>query len=131
MDGLMNFLSLINEQWPTISACIILIIAIYAKTKKLYMDWQIKTEEEKNMQIQQAKEALKDVILGLVSQAEIDWNYESTEKLGVIKRSTVIEQIYEKYPVLLQVVDKDDLIKEIDRLIDEALITVREKIRTV
>jgi len=127
----MNFLSLINEQWPTISACIILIIAIYAKAKKLYMDWQIKTEEEKNMQIQQAKEALKDVVLGLVSQAEIDWNYESTEKLGVIKRSTVIEQIYEKYPILLQVVDKDDLIKEIDRLIDEALITVREKIRTV
>lgn len=135
MEGLKNLLELLNAQWPTISACIILVFALYTKAKKLYIEWQKKTEEEKqaqiDLQIANARAVLKDVILGFVSKAEIDWNYDSPEKFGVIKRSSVIEEIYSKYPILLQVTDKDELLKEIDKLIDDALITVREKIRTV
>ena len=135
MDGIINLLDFINAQWPTISACIILIFALYTKAKNLYIKWQEKTEADKQaeieLQIANAKAVLKDVILGFVSKAEIDWNYDSTEKLGVIKRSSVIDEIYNKYPILLQVADKEELLAEIDKLIDEALITVREKIRTM
>lgn len=135
MEGLKNLLELLNAQWPTISAVIILIFALYTKAKKLYIEWQEKTEADKqaeiDLQIANAKAVLKDVILGFVSKAEIDWNYDSTEKLGVIKRSSVIDEIYNKYPILLQVADKEELLAEIDKLIDEALITVREKIRTI
>lgn len=134
MEGLKNLLELLNAQWPTISACIILIFALYTKAKKLYIEWQEKTEKEKqaaiDLQIANARSVLKDVILGFVSKAEIDWNYDSPEKFGVIKRSSVIEEIYSKYPILLQVADKEELLREIDLLIDEALVTVREKIRT-
>ena len=132
MNGIKNFLQLINDQWPTISACIILIFAIYAKAKKLYDNWQTKSEEDKqaeiDRQIDKAKEALKEVILGYVSSAEIAWNYEDGG-MGSIKRSEVIDKIYAQYPILLQVIDQKSLISYIDKLIDEALVTVREKIR--
>ncbi len=131
MKAIYNFLEFINENWTTIAACLALAFAIYMKIKKMIFDWMAFSEEEKqaeiDKQIEKAKEALKEVILSYVSSAEITWNEGG---MGIIKRSEVIDKVYAQYPVLLQVIDQEELVKYIDKLIDEALVTVREKIRT-
>lgn len=133
MDGLKNFLQLISDNWTTIVAIAGLAYAIYLKAKKTYADWITKTEEEKqaelNKQIEIAKKILGELILSLVSEAEIAYKDEGS-KLGEIKRSYVINQIFEMLPVLSYVTDQEELLAYIDELIDKALVIVREKIRT-
>lgn len=132
MDGIKHFLELLNENWPTIVAIAGLLYAIYLKAKKTWETWQAMTEEEKqkelDRQIEIAWQLLGEVILSLVSQAELDW-YSEDGKLGQIKRSQVISQVFEMFPVLSYFTDQEELMKYIDKLIDEALIIVREKIR--
>ena len=132
MDGIKHFLELLNENWPTIVAIAGLLYAIYRKAKKTWETWQAMTEEEKqkelDRQIEIAWQLLGEVILSLVSQAELDW-YSEDGKLGQIKRSQVISQVFEMFPVLSYFTDQEELMKYIDKLIDEALIIVREKIR--
>lgn len=133
MDGLKNFLQLISDNWTTIVAILGLCYAIYLKAKKTYTDWITKTEEEKqaelDKQIEIAKKILGELILSLVSEAEIAYKDEGS-KLGEIKRSYVINQIFEMLPVLSYVTDQEELLAYIDELIDKALVIVREKIRT-
>ena len=130
MTGLQHFLEQLNNNWPTISVCIVLILGIYAKAKKFYLDWQKKTEEEKQAEfdraVEEARKALANFILGYVSEAEIHWKEQG---MGEIKRSEVLARVYQQYPILASVADQDKLIGYIDLLIDEALKTVREKIR--
>lgn len=136
MEGIKNFLQLINDNWPTITTILILLFAIYTKAKNFYLDWKAKTEEEKQKAIEEAKQiaiinaknALADFILVLVSKAEIEWQAEEG-KLGKVKRAQVIAEIYAKYPVLEEVADKEALLEYIDTLIAEALKTVRKEIR--
>ena len=132
MEGLKHFLELLNNNWPTIIAIIGLLYAIYLKVKKTWEDWQKMNEEEKQAelekQIEIAKKILGELILSLVSRAEIEWKEEGS-KLGVIKRSQVIEEIFELLPVLSYVTDQEALLVYIDELIDKALVIVREKIR--
>ena len=136
MEGIKNFLQLINDNWTTITTILILLFAIYTKAKKFYSDWKAKTEEEKQKAIEEAKQiaiinaknALADFILVLVSKAEIEWQSEEG-KLGKVKRAQVIAEIYAKYPILEEVEDKDALLEYIDTLIAEALKTVRKEIR--
>ena len=136
MEGIKNFLQLINDNWPTITTILILLFAIYTKAKNFYLDWKAKTEEEKQKAIEEAKQiaiinaknALADFILVLVSKAEIEWQAEDG-KLGKVKRAQVIAEIYAKYPVLEEVKDKEALLEYIDTLIADALKTVRKEIR--
>lgn len=116
LNGIQNFLMMINENWTTIIVVIGLIIIIQRKIKDfLYM-----SEDEK---IQAAKDQLGNIILSLVSNAELD--YKEYEAAGSIKRSQVIDKIFEKYPILSKVTDQEELLEYIDKLIDEALETVR------
>ena len=78
------------------------------------------SEDEK---IQAAKDQLGNIVLSLVSSAELD--YKEYEAAGSIKRSQVIDKIFEKYPILSKVTDQEELLEYIDKLIDEALETVR------
>lgn len=78
------------------------------------------SEDEK---IQAAKDQLGNIVLSLVSNAELD--YKEYEAAGSIKRSQVIDKIFEKYPILSKVTDQEELLEYIDKLIDEALETVR------
>lgn len=136
MKSLQKLLELIIENWSQIVIILTLLLTIYTKLKQFITDWKAKTEEEKkkaaeealNKAIETAKSALADYILILVSKAEIDWQSEEG-KLGATKRAQVIEQIYEKYPVLEQVTDKKELLSYIDSLINDALKTVREELR--
>ena len=132
MEAFEKFLRWIIENWTAIVAVAGLIYAIYLKAKKTWEDWQEMTEEERQKeleaQIEIAKKVLGELVLSLVSRAEIEWKDEGS-KLGVIKRAQVIEEIYDTLPILAQVTDQEELLAYIDELIDKALVIVREKIR--
>lgn len=117
LNGIKNFLQFINNNWTLIIIIIGLIITIYEKIKKY-----IKTSNKEKIDI--AKEQIKEVILKLVSDAEVD--YEEWNKAGSIKRSQVIEQIFSKYPILSKEVNQEELISWTDNVIDESLNTLRD-----
>ena len=102
----------------------------WSEIKKAVDKWLKMTDEErekeKQEQIKKAKQAIANYILSLVAAAEVDW---AGAGLGVIKRAQVIEKIYKEYPILLDVVDQQELLRFIDEHIDQALEIVREKLR--
>lgn len=117
LDGIKNFLQLINDNWVTITVIIGLTLGIYKKAKNYF----VKSDEEK---IEIAKKQISEIMLKKISDAEKD--YEEWNKAGSIKRSQVIEQIYRDYPILEKVMSQDELIAWIDAEIDNALPTLRE-----
>ena len=117
LDGIKNFLQLVNDNWVTITVIIGLALGVYKKAK----DYFKKSDEEK---IEIAKKQISQIILKKISDAEKD--YEEWNKAGSIKRSQVIEQIYRDYPILEKVMSQDELIAWIDAEIDNALPTLRE-----
>lgn len=117
LDGVKNFLQFINDNWTSIIIIISLIIAIVQKTKS-YLS---KSNDEK---IASAKSQIKEVILKLISDAEVD--YEDWNKAGSIKRAQVIQKIFTDYPVLSKVTNQEELIKWIDTMIDESLKELRK-----
>lgn len=121
MEGLQKFLQILNDNWTSILVCAGLIVGIIKKTH----DYISKSQEEK---IELAKKQIQTTILKMISDAEVDW--QEWSKAGSIKRSQVIKQIYEEYPILTKVVDQDALIKYIDEQIDGALDTLREIVKT-
>ena len=130
MEAITRLLTWIRDNWTAIVAIIGLLYAIYLKAKKTWEDWQKMTEEEKQKelerQIEVAKKILAELILSLVSRAEIEWQDEGA-KLGPIKRAQVIEEIFENLPVLSYVTDQEELLAYIDELIDKALVTVSQE----
>ena len=117
LDGVRNFLELINNNWTTIAVIIGLVIAI---TKKA-INYFGKSDEEK---IAIAKKQIQETMLKLITDAEQD--YEEWKQAGSIKRAQVIDELFSNYPILSKVTDQEDLIKWIDDTIDEALVTLRE-----
>ena len=117
LDGIKNFLQFVNDNWTAIIIIISLIIALYQKIKS-YLS---KSNDEK---ITVAKQQIKEIILKLISDAEVD--YEDWNKAGSIKRAQVIQKMFEEYPILAKIADQTELIKWLDDTIDEALNTLRE-----
>lgn len=115
MEGIKNFLELINNNWTLIITIIGLILAIYRKIK----DYLSKSEEEKK---EIALTQIRQSMLELVVKAEKEYG----EKTGKLKRSKVFEEIYSKYPELKVIVSQEDLEKEIDKIIDENLDTLKK-----
>lgn len=117
LDGIKNFLELINNNWITIIVIIGLAIAI----AKIAMDYFSKSNEEK---VAIAKTQISQGILKLITDAELD--YSDWASAGAIKRSQVINLIYQEYPILGKVINQEALIAWIDEQIDNALPTLRE-----
>lgn len=117
LDGIKNFLELVNENWTTIIVIIGLVIAI---TKKAITYFN-KSDEEK---IAIAKKQIQETMLKLISDAEQD--YDEWKQAGSIKRAQVIDELFANYPILSKVTDQESLIKWIDNTIDEALVTLRD-----
>ena len=120
LNGIKNFLSLINNNWTTILVIIGLALALLKKIESYS-----KLSTDKKIEI--AKKQISENILKLITQAEKD--YAEWEKAGSIKRSEVISEIYKEYPILAKVVNQEELVKWIDEQIDNALPTLREIIK--
>lgn len=112
-----NFLQLVNDNWTVIIVIVALLISIGKKAKEFFS----KSDDEK---IAIAKKQVQETMLKLITDAEIDWK--DYKKAGSVKRAQVIEEIFEKYPVLSKVTDQEALIAWIDETIDDALKTMRE-----
>ena len=121
LDGIKNFLNLINDNWTSI----IVIIGLCVVIKNKASDYFKKSDDEK---IEIAKKQIQTTILKMISDAEVDWKEWS--KAGSIKRAQVIKQIYEEHPILSKVIDQKALIEWIDEQIDSALDTLREIVKT-
>lgn len=119
LEGIKNFLQLINDNWTLILVIIGLCLSLGKKIKNY-----IALSEEQKIEI--AKEQLREMILKLVADAEED--YLEFKQAGSIKRSQVISQIFAEFPVLSKVMEQEELIKFIDNEIDNALVTLREVI---
>lgn len=120
LNGIKNFLSLINDNWTTILVIIGLALALWKKIESYS-----KLSTEKKIEI--AKQQISENILKLITQAEKD--YAEWEKAGSIKRSEVISEIYKEYPILAKIVNQEELVKWIDEQIDNALPTLRDIIK--
>lgn len=117
LTGLYNLLQFINENWAMIITMVAMLIAIGKKI----VDFLNSTEEEK---IAIAKEQIRETMLKLITEAEID--YQEFVKAGSVKRSQVISQIYERYPILSKVADQEELVEWLDETIDESLEEMRK-----
>ena len=117
LHGIQNFLQFINDNWTSIVIIIGLIIAIAKKAKNFFS----KSDEEK---IAIAKKQIQETMLKLITEAEVD--YIEWIEAGSIKRSQVIERIFNMYPILSKVTNQEDLIEWIDDVIDESLEIMRE-----
>lgn len=120
INGIKNFLELINNNWTTIMVVCGLCVSLYYKIMQF-----IKLSDDEK--INQTKTVIKNVMLSLVSDAEL--NYSDWNKSGAIKRAEVINKIFTDYPILNKVTDKDKLISEIDSMLDESLKEMRNIIR--
>lgn len=119
LTGIKNFLDLINQNWTLITVIIGLGILVFKKVK----GYLFLSDQEK---INLALEKIRITALKMVTDAEQE--YDEWVKSGEIKRSEVMDVIFEKYPILNKVTDRETLIKTLDDIIDEALITMRKVI---
>lgn len=119
LNGVQNFLQLVNDSWTVVIVILGLTIVIINKVK----DYLNKSNEDK---IEIVKKQIEQVMLKLVTEAEKD--YKEWTKAGSIKRSQVLEKIFKEYPILYKVVNQDELIKWIDIVIDKSLETMRSVI---
>lgn len=117
LNGIKNFLSLINENWTTILVILGIMLALYKKFKAYFS----MSDEEK---IAIAKKHIEETMLKMIGDAEED--YAEWNKAGSLKRAKVIKQIFDENPILSKVVDQDELIKWIDDTIDDSLKTLRK-----
>lgn len=119
LNGLQNFLQLINDNWTTIIVIIGLALAIFKKAKSYFS----KSDDEK---IAIAKKQITETMLKMITDAEV--NYEDWNKAGSIKRSQVIKEIFKEYPVLSKVTNQEEIIQFIDNAIDNSLKELRKTI---
>ena len=120
MTGLKNFLMFVYQNWTLICVCIGLVIGIYQKAKAFF-------DKSTDEQIAIAKKQIKEIMLKMVSEAEVD--YDEWNKAGSIKRSQVIKKIFELYPILSKAIDQQDVVNWIDYQIDSSLETLAEVIK--
>ncbi len=117
LNGVENFLSIINENWTVIVAIIGLGAGLYKKV----MSFLSKSVDE---QVEIAKTQVEETMLELVTEAE--YAYSDWVSAGSIKRSQVIAKIFATYPILSKIADQTALIEWIDETINTALKTLRK-----
>ena len=117
LTGINNLLQFVNDNWGMICAIVLALLGIVKKVTALLS----KSDEEK---ISVAKKQISETMLKLVTKAEKD--YLQWVSAGSVKRAEVIDEIFEKYPILSKVTNQEELIEWLDDAIDEALKEMRK-----
>lgn len=120
LHGIQNFLQLVNDNWTTIIVIIGLLVGLFKKIQ----GYLSKSDEEK---IAIAKAQIKETMLKMITTAEQD--YEAWNEAGSIKRSQVIKEVYEKYPILSKAINQEEMIAWIDEQINNSLKTLRKIVK--
>lgn len=116
LNGVKNFLQLVNDNWTTIVVIIGLGIGVYRKVKN-YLALS------NDAKIELAWKSISETMLSMVSDAES--NYLAWKEAGAIKRAEVINRIFTEYPILELVTDREEVLNRIDDMIDDALKEMR------
>ena len=117
MVAIENFLNFLSENWVLI---LVLIGTTFSIGKMISKYLELGTEEK----IEVVKKLIREAMLKMITEAEID--FEEWNKSGSIKRSKVIADIYEKYPILSKAASQEAVIAFIDGEINSSLKTLRE-----
>ena len=117
MKSLTELLTFLNNNWTFIVIIIGLALMLY---KKIQSYMKLSTDEK----IDAALTVIRNTIVSKMVDAQLDWY--GIKDAGSAKRSEVISQIYDEYPILKAYSNQDELIKEIDKIIDQALNEVKE-----
>lgn len=117
IDGIKNFLMFLNDNWTSIAVILGLIAGLYQKVRT-YL------KQSDAQKIEAAKAQIRAAMLKLISDAEVD--YESWNQAGSVKRSQVIQRIFQDYPILSRAVDQEDVIAWIDEQINASLKELRK-----
>ena len=120
MTAIENFLGYLSENWVMI---LVLIGAAFSIGKMINKYLSLSNEEK----VEVAKKLIKEAMLKMITEAEID--FEEWNKSGSIKRSKVIADIYEKYPILSKAASQEEVIAFIDSEINNSLKTLREVLK--
>lgn len=128
LDGIYNFLNFLNENWTLICSIFVVALAIAKKAQAFFAKSKEEREEiakaELENQIAIAKSQISEIMLRLVTEAEQD--YRLWLSAGEIKRSQVINEVFEMYPILSKVTNQEEIIAFLDDAIKEALKTMRK-----
>lgn len=122
MEGILNLLKWINDNWAFVIIIIALGLGLYRKIDN-YLS--LSSEE----QINEALKAVKGIILSKMATAELQW--EDYKKSGALKRSEVIAEIYNEFPILKEAVDQEKLIEAITKMIDDEMINMNKIINNI
>jgi len=117
MTGIERFISYLSENWVMLLVLTGALISI----SRLVSKYLALDNAEK---IETAKRLIKEIMLKMITEAEID--FEEWNKSGSIKRSKVIAEIYDKYPILSKAASQEEVIAFIDAEINNSLKTLRE-----
>lgn len=117
MTGIERFISYLSENWVMLLVLTGALISI----SRLVSKYLALDNAEK---IETAKKLIKEIMLKMITEAEID--FEEWNKSGSIKRSKVIAEIYDKYPILSKAASQEEVIAFIDAEINNSLKTLRE-----
>lgn len=117
LTGIQKFLQFINDNWTAIVIIIALGVSIAIKVKNLFV-------KDKDGQIEIAKAQIKQIVLKLITDAEVD--YSDISSAGSIKRAQVIKQIFNDYPILTKVSNQESIIEWIDDTINNSLKELRK-----
>lgn len=126
MTSIKNTVEFINDNWSMICVCIVILIGLYNKIVRTVKKF---TSGNKEDIVKNIVDNLQDEILKMISDAEVYWA--DYEKSGDIKRSKVIADIFEKYPILAEYVDRQYILDVIDELIEEAKPTMDKIINNI
>ena len=117
LDGIKNFLMFLNDNWTSIAVILGLIAGLYQKIRA-YL------KQSDAQKIEAAKAQIRAAMLKLISDAEVD--YESWNQAGSVKRSQVIQRIFQDYPILSKAIDQEAVIAWIDEQINASLKELRK-----
>lgn len=109
----------IRENWFVI--VISVAVVIYTVEELLIL-----SKEEK---IALAKHLIAIGIDAMVAEAE--FKFADYEKSGQLKRSYVIQMIYEKYPELNKVIEQEEILDWIDKLIENSVARLKTTISEI
>lgn len=118
LEGIKNFLQFIIANWTTIIVIIGLGIVIYKKIKS----YLALSQQQK---IDLALKSAADVILNLVMSAQAQHGVDA----GKAKKSQVLSELYAKFPILTQAINKDELDTRLNTLIDNAIVDMIELLK--
>lgn len=127
LNGIKNFLMLVDEHWLEIAIAIGMGMRVYAKIKAYMRSSDEMKEIAKKEAIERTKRNISEIMLKYVCRAEYD--YAEWVKAGAAKRAEVIDKILYSYPILQDAADRDDIIAFIDSAINDALKTMREMVK--